>query len=256
MVGFALPDMLANIAGGISLELERGLHVGDFVKVGGNYGWVKFVRLRSTVIETPDGYTVVLPNSALTRSAFMVIGTKRRTFIPFRMTYNHNPQEIMDTVTTGLRSSPIPGMADDPMPLCVTQQMLEGHVEYAAVVWMTEPGNDTVFWSGVFNRVYFALVRAGLPPASITHVLEMHQPGERISSIANPTHVLKSTPIFRRLAEDCVAQLGAAMTPLSFAPGGFFGEASLLTEEVRNASAVATTRVDCYQLQKVALETS
>ena len=295
MVGFALQDMMANIAGGISLELERGLRVGDFVKAGDNSGWVKFVRLRSTVIETPDGNTVVLPNSALIRSAFTVVGNRRRTFIPFRMPYNHNPQEVMDTVTAALRSSPLPGIAEDPMPLCVIQQMLEGHVEYAAVVWMTEPGKDTVFWSGVLNRVYFALVRAGMAPASITHVLEMHQPGERRSSIANPTRVLKNTPIFRLLAEDCVAQLGAEMIPLSFAPGEFiirqnepgdsmyflisgqvritfsgtdtidrevasvgpgefFGEASLLTGEVRNASAVATTRVDCYRLQKVALE--
>ena len=37
-------------------------------------------------------------------------------------------------------------------------------------------------------------------------------------------------------------------------PGEFFGEASLLTGEARNASAVTITRVDCYQLEKNGLQ--
>jgi small-conductance mechanosensitive channel/CRP-like cAMP-binding protein len=36
--------------------------------------------------------------------------------------------------------------------------------------------------------------------------------------------------------------------------GDFFGEASLLTGEIRNANAVALTRVDCYELDKAGLE--
>jgi CRP-like cAMP-binding protein len=36
--------------------------------------------------------------------------------------------------------------------------------------------------------------------------------------------------------------------------GDFFGEASLLTGEIRNASAVAQSRVDCYRLDKEGLE--
>lgn len=208
MVGFALQDMLANIAGGIALELERGLRVGDFVKVGENSGWVKFVRLRSTVIETADGNTVILPNSALTRSAFTIAGHKRRQFIPFRMPYSHNPQEVMDTVTEALRASPLAGVADDPKPVCVIEVLTENHIQYSIVVWMTEPGRDTIFASGVMNRVFFALLRAGIPPAPITNIVEIHQQGENKGSLANPVHVLRSSPIFRLLSDQSIAQLG------------------------------------------------
>lgn len=38
------------------------------------------------------------------------------------------------------------------------------------------------------------------------------------------------------------------------APGDFFGESSLLTGEARNASAIALSRVDCYELDKDALQ--
>ena len=37
-------------------------------------------------------------------------------------------------------------------------------------------------------------------------------------------------------------------------PGEFFGEASLLTGEIRNANAIAMSRVDCYRLDKAGLE--
>jgi small-conductance mechanosensitive channel len=37
-------------------------------------------------------------------------------------------------------------------------------------------------------------------------------------------------------------------------PGEFFGEASLLTGEARNANAIALSRVDCYQLDKEGLQ--
>ncbi len=38
------------------------------------------------------------------------------------------------------------------------------------------------------------------------------------------------------------------------APGDFFGESSLLTGEARNASAIALSRVDCYELDKDGLQ--
>jgi CRP-like cAMP-binding protein len=47
---------------------------------------------------------------------------------------------------------------------------------------------------------------------------------------------------------------GKEMQVAVVSPGDFFGEASLLTGETRNSSAVALSRVDCYELQKAGLE--
>jgi CRP-like cAMP-binding protein len=47
---------------------------------------------------------------------------------------------------------------------------------------------------------------------------------------------------------------GAEIQVAAIEPGDFFGEASLLTGEVRNSSAVATSRVDCYKLDKDGLQ--
>ena len=173
VIGLSLQDMLGNIASGIALEFENDIRVGDFIKCGESSGWVQHVRLRHTAIETPDGDSVMLPNSFLTRSPVMVLSRSRRQFVPFTMPYAHNPQELTDAVTLALQASPIPDVAVDPRPFCIVLEMAPGHIRYAAVVWMLDPGQETFAVSAVLQRIYFALRRAGIPATEITHLLEM-----------------------------------------------------------------------------------
>jgi small-conductance mechanosensitive channel/CRP-like cAMP-binding protein len=295
VIGLALQDMLANIASGIALGFEDDVRVGDFIKCGDSSGWVKHIRLRHTAIETPDGDAVMLPNSFLTRSPVIILARPRRQFIPFTMPYARNPQELIDAVTAALRSSPIKDVAADPPPFCIVLEMAPGHIRYAAVVWTLKAGLEAVAVSGVLNRIYFALQRAGIPVSEITYLMEMKAGAEGASAAANPVDVLRRTPIFRLLDDPGLFELGARLHHLSFAPGEviirqgdpgdsmyfvtsgqvsinyaaadgseievavvspgeFFGEASLLTGEIRNASALALTSVGCYKLGKAGLE--
>ncbi|HWF10909.1 MAG TPA: mechanosensitive ion channel family protein [Bryobacteraceae bacterium] len=295
VIGLALQDMMGNIASGIALEFESDIRVGDFIRVGeGASGWVRHKRLRHTIIETPDGDRILLPNSSLTRSAVTVIPPKRRHFVPFNMPYSINPQEVIDAVIYALRGSPIPDVADEPPPSCVIQELTAGHVRYAAVVWTMRPGHDSKAVSAVLNRLYFALDRAGIPVSEITNLLEMKAAAEGANAASNPVDILRRTPIFRLLDDPGLFELGACMRHLSFAPGeliirqgddgdsmyfvtsgqvainyvgagraelqvaiitsgDFFGETSLLTGAIRNANAIAITRVDCFELDKAGL---
>ena len=295
VIGLALQDMMGNIASGIALEFESDIRVGDFIKVGDASGWVKYVRLRHTAIETPDGDAVMLPNSSLTRSNVTIVSRSRRNFIPFNMPYTVNPQELIDAVTFALRSSPIPDVAADPAPLCIILELGPGQIRYAAVVWTLKPGKEALAVSAVLTRIYFGLQRAGVPVSEITTVLELKAASDGGSATANPVEILRRTLIFRHLDDPGLFELGARLHHLSFAPGElivrqgddgdsmyivirgqvaisyagidraeiqvavispgeFFGEASLLTGERRNASAIALSRVDCYKLDKAALE--
>lgn len=295
VIGLALQDMLGNIAGGIALELEGGIRVGDYIRCAEWSGWVQHVRLRHTAITTSDGDTVILPNSQLTRSAVEIRARVHRQYIALTMPYNVNPQEVIDAVEFALRSSPMPGVAETPAPGCVLLELNPNYVKYAAVVWLTRPGNETQAISVINVRLYFALRRAGLPTSEITHLLEMKATGGASSEKLNPVDVLRRTPILRLLSDSDLFELGSYLHHVSFAPGehiirqgdggasmyfvvagqvaieyrspdgadsrisvvesgDFFGEASLLTGEKRNASAVAQSRVDCYRLDKEGLQ--
>ena len=295
VVGLSLQDMLSNIAGGVALELEGGIQVGDFIRCGDFSGWVQHVRLRHTAILTENGDTVILPNSHLTRSAVNICARLHRHSIPLQMPYHSNPQEVIDAVEFALRKSLLPGVAPDPAPVCQIVKMAPGQIDYAVLVWLTEPGHASKAISAVNVRLYFALRRAGLPVGEITTLVQMKDGGADGLEPLDPVDVLRRTPILRLLADSDLIEIGSRLQQLSFAPGeqiirqgdegpsmyfivagevaiqyrapdgaerrisvlesgDFFGEASLLTGESRSASAVAQTRVDCYQLHKHGLQ--
>ncbi|MDW3197654.1 MAG: mechanosensitive ion channel [Cytophagales bacterium] len=64
-VGFASQDILKNIFGGIVILLDRPFKSGDKIEVGGHYGEVVEIGLRSTRIITPDDNLVSVPNSEI-----------------------------------------------------------------------------------------------------------------------------------------------------------------------------------------------
>ncbi|MFB3131783.1 MAG: mechanosensitive ion channel family protein, partial [Rhodothermales bacterium] len=68
VIGFASQDILKNIFGGILIIFDQPFQVGDKINVGGTYGEVVSIGLRSTRIVTPDDNLVSVPNSQVVDS--------------------------------------------------------------------------------------------------------------------------------------------------------------------------------------------
>ena len=68
-VGFASQDILRNIFGGIMIILDKPFQVGDKIDIGGHYGEVKEIGLRSVRLVTPDDSMVSVPNGELMNKA-------------------------------------------------------------------------------------------------------------------------------------------------------------------------------------------
>jgi len=62
-VGFAAQDLLKNIFGGLVIIFDQPFQAGDKISVGGTYGEVVAIGLRSTRIVTPDDNLVTVPNA-------------------------------------------------------------------------------------------------------------------------------------------------------------------------------------------------
>ncbi|MDD4900216.1 MAG: mechanosensitive ion channel [Candidatus Omnitrophica bacterium] len=71
-VGLALQGSLANFAAGVMLILFQPFKVGDEVEAGGASGLVKEIQIFSTIMETADSKTIIVPNAKITADKIVI----------------------------------------------------------------------------------------------------------------------------------------------------------------------------------------
>lgn len=84
-LGLALREIFQDLIGGISIIVDKSLHVGDVVEVGGRVGRVIEINLRTTRALTRDDKIVIIPNH------------KFISDVVFNYTQNHkNTREVVN----------------------------------------------------------------------------------------------------------------------------------------------------------------
>lgn len=307
VLGFGLKDTLGNVIGGLSLQTDKSIGIGDWIKVGDVVGRVVDVRWRYTAVETRNWETLIVPNSVLTTEKVMVLGRRRgqplqwRRWIWFNVDYRTSPAEVARVVTEALNAAPIQHVAAEPAPHCIVMDLHESYMRYAARYWLTELAYDDGTDSVVRNRLYFALKRAGIAFSIPAHAIFMtEESAERAElkgrkEMERRADALEGVDLFRPLTDDDRHQLAESLFYAPFVTGevltrqgaeghwlylilkgevsvqvkadeglekevarlragDFFGEMSLMTGELRSATVVALTPVDCYRLDKAAFQ--
>jgi small-conductance mechanosensitive channel/CRP-like cAMP-binding protein len=182
VIGFSLQDTLGNIMGGMALQVERSIGVGDWIRVGEIEGLVREIRWRQTSIETRNWDTVVIPNSVLMKSQVTVLGRRagkprlHRMWVEFNVDFRHSPAEVIETVENALRSEPIANVAQDPPPDCILRNFDESFGKYAVRYWLVDLHRDDPTSSEVRTRIFVALQRArinlSIPAQSVFMTME------------------------------------------------------------------------------------
>ena len=179
VVGLSLQDTLGNTLGGLALQFDDSIHVGDWIKVGDVNGRVAEIRWRYTAVETRNGETVLVPNSHLMKSQVMVLGRRSdgpaqwRRWVYFNVDFRHQPSDVIAAVTHALSAAAIENVSASPRPQCVLMGLEESWARYAVRYWLTDFAVDDPTDSEVRTRVYFALKRAGIPLSMPAHAVFM-----------------------------------------------------------------------------------
>jgi len=231
VIGFSLADTLGNIMGGMALQMEHTINVGDWVRIDQLEGRVKEIRWRQTSIETRDWDTIVFPNSFLMRGRVTLLGHRtgeprqHRQWVYFNVDFRYAPTEVIKAVETALCAEPIPRVAREPAPHCLVIDFKDSYAAYAARYWLTDMAQTDPTDSLVRSRIYSALRRAGIPlsiPARsifVTEETEKRRERKRGEEINRRIDALKRVELFSELTDEERRELAARLKVAPFVSG-------------------------------------
>lgn len=231
VLAFSMQDTLGNILGGIALQLDDSLQVGDWIKVDDVTGRVVDIRWRSTSVETRNWETVVIPNSQLMKGKFVVLGRRQgqpeqwRRWIWFNISFSVPPARVIDVVERALNKADIPHVARRPAPNCVMMDFGDSSARYAVRYWLTDLAVDDPTDSLVRQHIYAALLRAGIVPCIPEQYVHVEKEGAKHDALRHAQEVqqrlafLRRVELFRTLTEDELRLVAERLKYTPFAGG-------------------------------------
>lgn len=243
IVVFSLQEPLANIMGGIFLQADSSIQVGDWVKIGEINGKVTEMRWRYTAIETRNWETIIVPNGYLMKNEFLVLGRRQgqpvqwRRWVWFNVDYRHSPSEIIALVNEALKTIDNPAVAKDPVPHAVCMDIGSGianvapntgavsYCRYGARYWLLDLARDDPTDSFVRERIFSALTRAGIDlslPAEtlfVTKETRHRKEAKKERTLSRHVEVLSGINLFDDLTEEEKQKLAVDLRYSPFAAG-------------------------------------
>lgn len=156
-VGFGLQGLVNNLVSGLIISFEKPVNVGDIVEVGGQSGTIKSIGFRSSILSTPAGANVVIPNGQLLDN-HLVNWTHENTFksvdIPIYVAYGTNMEKAIQVLTDlPLKDDRI---LTNPAPRVIIKQFNSSSIDMELSFWV----NNIRQWAVVKSDMILAIHRA------------------------------------------------------------------------------------------------
>jgi len=232
VVAFSMQDTLGNILGGLALQLDNSIQIGDWIKVDDLVGRVVDIRWRSTLVETRNWETVVFPNSQLMKNKFLVLGRRTsqpvqlRRWVWFNVSLEISPPRVIGLVEDAIQQTEIANVANSPLPNCVLMDMDEkGYGRYALRYWLTDLAPDDPTDAAMRWHIMTALQREGIKLAieerdiHITKENEKHEEALRQREVMQRIRTLSKVELFSQLSEAELKTLAERLRYVQFAKG-------------------------------------
>lgn len=257
VIAFTMQDTLGNVLGGLAIQLDNSVQVGDWVKVDDMTGRVRDIRWRTTLIETRNWETVLIPNSQLMKSRVAILGRREgaprqwRRILNFMVDPGVPPARVIAIVEDEMRELAIPNVARTPAASCVLFGFESGNLRYQLRYFLTDILEDDTTDSMVRVHLFATLQRAGIRVAEPQHTVhaiqrdEAHAETVKKRELTRRIQALNAVHLFAGLSDGEKADIAERLQYAPFARGDVmtkqgnqahwlyilaFGEAAVLYE--------------------------
>ncbi|MFL6567279.1 MAG: cyclic nucleotide-binding domain-containing protein [Burkholderiales bacterium] len=230
-IAFSMQDTLGNVLGGLAIQLDNSVQVGDWIKIDELTGRVRDIRWRTTLIETRNWETVLIPNSALMKGRVSILGRRDgsspawRRILNFMVDPGVPPARVIAIVEDEMRELAIPHVGRMPAPSCVLYSFEQGNLRYQLRYFLTDFQEDDTTDSMVRVHLFSSLQRAGIRMAEPQHTVhavqrdEAHAQSVKQRELTRRLQVLNSVQLFSGLSENEKAEIAERLQYAPFARG-------------------------------------
>lgn len=161
-IGFAARDAVSNIISGIFIFWDRPFVIGDLVEIGGEYGRVSSITLRSTRVVTTDGRMLAVPNSEVVNKtvASYTNFPHLRLEVDFTVAVTENLQKVRRTALAVCEGNP--ALMRDPPAEVVVTALNDYNVAMQLRVWLDDEKTHVPARFALREKLFEALRSAGV----------------------------------------------------------------------------------------------
>ncbi len=141
-IGFGLQNIVNNFASGLILLFERSIKVGDVVQLNGEWGQIKSLGLRATIVETFDRSEMIVPNSDLVASTVVnwtMTDRQTRLIVKVGVAYGSDVENTVKTLQDIARENPM--VMRTPEPMVLFADFGASSLDFELRVWVADLDN-------------------------------------------------------------------------------------------------------------------
>ena len=162
-IGFGLQNVVSNFASGLILLFERPVRVGDTVVVGGEWGTIRKIGLRSTIMLTFDQSEMIVPNADLVSEKVVnwtLSNPTARFIIEVGVAYGSDIGEVLRIMHEAGAANEF--ALPDPPPLALFVGFGDSSLDFELRVWVKEIQNRLQVRSAILADIDRRFREAGI----------------------------------------------------------------------------------------------
>lgn len=161
-IGFAAKDTLSNMISGIFILWDRPFTIGDLVEIGGAYGRVDSITMRTTRVVTVDGRMLAIPNSEVVNKtvASYTNFPHLRLDVAFTVAVTENLAKVRQIALAVCDSGS--GFMTEPPPTVVVTALNDYNVAMQLSVWLDDETTHIAARFALRERLFEALRAASV----------------------------------------------------------------------------------------------
>lgn len=162
-IGFGLQNVVNNFASGLILLFERPVRVGDTVIVGGEWGTIRKIGLRSTVMQTFDQSEMIVPNADLVSEKVVnwtLTNQNARVILEVGVAYGSDIGQVLEILRRS--GTAHEAVMEEPTPQALFMGFGDSSLDFELRVWVREIRARLEVRSAVLTEIERQLSAAGI----------------------------------------------------------------------------------------------